>query len=192
MARSGGMTRAPFAKSTTKLLSTLFKLFSGPIIWSLQLPPTPVTAFLLSDATAQPESSRLSLCALRISRAQTHSSRHQVTAKAAGHFYPKLPKKRKLPEEEVRLSHTSRRAFGCLAILPFSQLLLSVLEHEVKNLDFSLWLRWLSHQGQPSWEIWFLCSLGLVKHATANGWKVKSASSRRGGGQHLLERGEGR
>lgn len=28
-----------------------------------------------------------------------------------------------------------------------------------------------SHQGQPSWEIWFLCSQGLVKLATANGWK---------------------
>lgn len=29
--------------------------------------------------------------------------------------------------------------------------------------------------GQPGWVIWFICIWGLVKHATANGWKVEPA-----------------
>lgn len=171
--------------------TTLFKLLLGQIM-SLQLPPTPVTASLLSDPTAQPESSRWSLHPLRPSRAQTHSSRHQVTAKATGHLHPKLPKEGKLPQEEVpSIPHSSESFWmsGHPTLLPYYCFLpYSVLD--VKNLDFSLWQGWFSCQGQPSWEIWFLCSQGLVKHTTANGWKVKSASSRRGGGQHIPEQGK--
>lgn len=85
---------------------------------------------------------------------------------------PKLPKNRKLPQEEVPSIPHSSESFWMSGHLPpplFCPIL--YLKMKWKNLDFSLWQGWFSHQGQPSWEIWFLYSQCLVKHATANGWK---------------------
>lgn len=138
-----GLVRCPWHPLPTN--TTLLKLLLGQIM-SLQLPPTPVTASLPSDPTAQPESSRWSLHPLRTSRAKTHSSHHQVTAKATGHLHPKLPKEGKLPQEEVpSIPHSSESFWmsGHPTLLPYYCFLpYSVLD--VKNRDFSLWQGWFS------------------------------------------------
>lgn len=186
MAKPGGVTRAAFAKSTPKVLSTLFKMLLGQFI-SLQLPATSVSAFLLSDPTAQPESSRWSLHPPGLPEHKpTNCKRNRALP-------PKAAQERgNCHRERFHLCHTAQRAFGCLAILPFSAITafcpFLYLNMKWRNLDFSPWQGWFSHQGQPSWEIWFLCSQGLVNQ----NWLEREISLQQKGWRTACPRAGGR
>lgn len=192
MARPGGMTRAPFAKSTPKLLSTLFNLLLGQI---MSLPPTPVIAFLLSDPTAHWEQLIVSA-----SPQDFQSTNPQQPSPGDSKSSRALPPKA-AQEEEITTGRGSicptqlRELLDVWPSYPSPLLLLSAL--------FCTW----TQNEKP----WFQPLAGVIlsprpaqlgnlvslqprpgKTATAKGWEVKSASSRRGGGQHVPEQGEGR
>lgn len=89
---------------------------------SLQLPPSLVTAFLISDPTAQPQSSTIALCILSELRALMPTAVIALlAAKANRALPPKVAQEGEIDRVRDTIYPTQLGAFfGCLATLLFS------------------------------------------------------------------------